>query len=775
VPVLNLSFPVLQTAHILAANRAPEHHAPRGITVASAQKKIACGVRDSGLIKRENAMLATPRIQETANRAKAQQLETVIRKLSNSDDQRQATQRQIEQRRATLFRQIDDPLVARVRLERIMQGNELTDIGYLAQGVFAARSVCRIVIRSSQRLLGYGTGFLVAPGVLLTNHHVFSAVELVRDSIAQFRYERDLHGGELAPAEFALRIVPEPIISKELDFALMAVESRSFVGEALDQYGWLRLNPQPGKAFIGEYLTIIQHPNGERKQICVRENKVLKYSENGPYLWYQTDTVAGSSGSPAFNNSWEVVALHHSAVPKTKRVNGRDIWLAKNGQPWKAEMGEDQVDWIANEGIRISRIVQYLASQHRNHPLTEAVLTASEPRLDELVFGKGDGIGEIQVRSDNNGNTRIHLPIEIGVKVGVNGHSGQSAGEQTTSLLNAVLTKVQLIEKVVIDQDNYDERNGYDPKFLGSGLSVSLPKLKSHKFGRPLLLKGSNAEIKYWNYSVVMNRTRRLAYFSAANIDSDRFAGNRDADGDTWYLDSRVSKIDNDAQLGKDFYKKQKEFEADRTMNPFDQGHLTRRKDLQWGNNDKEAKRNGDDSYHYTNCSPQHWQFNQSNKASGIWFRLEEAATSTLSRGTRLCVMNGPIFDAPLCTLDSDGRLRLELTGRRVPDGTFGGVKIPKMFFKVIAYRRGGEMRAKAFVVTQEDLLSTIDRYYAVERARAVLSDLEVRLYQVRITTLEKVTDLDFGRLSRHEAPSGEESLNLAQGLPIEDESEIQF
>jgi hypothetical protein len=97
------------------------------------------------------------------------------------------------------------------------------------------------------------------------------------------------------------------------------------------------------------------------------------------------------------------------------------------------------------------------------------------------------------------------------------------------------------------------------------------------------------------------------------------------------------------------------------------------------------------------------------------------------------------------------------------------------MFFKVIAYRTGKELRAKAFIVTQEDLLSTIDRYYPAEHAPAVLSDLEVRLYQVRMNALEKVTDLDFGQLSRHDTPSGEESENLAEELPIEDESGIKF
>ena len=102
----------------------------------------------------------------------------------------------IENRQRTLLQQNDDPAIAQVRLERILQGNELTDINYLAQGLSCARSVCRIVLRSQKRLIGYGTGFLVAPGVLLTNHHVLSSVELVSEAIAQFRYERTISGAE---------------------------------------------------------------------------------------------------------------------------------------------------------------------------------------------------------------------------------------------------------------------------------------------------------------------------------------------------------------------------------------------------------------------------------------------------------------------------------------------------------------------------------------------------------------------------------------------------
>ena len=717
-------------------------------------------------------MLNTPRFQESLDRAKSLHLESIIRTLATHEDERKASRRQIEQRRATLQQQIQDPAAAITRLERILQGNDLTDISYLAQGTLCARSVCRIEIRNERGLLGYGTGFLVGPGVLMTNHHVLPTARLVTHSRAQFRYERDLHGLELPPVEFSLRVIPEPILYRDLDIAIVAVEPRSADGELLDQYGWLKLSGEPGKAFIGEYLTIIQHPNGERKQICVRENKLLKYAENGPHIWYQTDTVAGTSGAPVFNNSWNVVALHHSAVPKTKRVRGEDVWLARNGQVWTADLGEDQIDWMANEGVRISRIIMYLQSQHRNHQLAQTVLAAGEPQRGELLASGGDANGGIQIHTDGSGNTRILLPIEIGVRVGLNQAVPTPPTPPAETPVTANGRQVQIIEKVEIDQTNYPKRNGYNPKFLGGGLVVPLPKVKSQKYGKVLLIKGKS-EIKYWNYSVVMNQTRRLAYFSAANIDAGKFRGNRDADGDTWFSDTRTEELEK-TQLGREFYKKQKTFEADRTSNPFDQGHLTRRSDLQWGDDDDEAKRNGDDSYHYTNCTPQHWQFNQNIKVNGIWFRLEESALKTLSKGKRLCLINGNIFDSPLGTMGADDRVRLNLKGKRVADGTFGDVQIPRMFFKVIAYRSANELRAKAFVVTQEDLLTTIDRYYPEERA-PVLSDLEVRLYQVKIADLEKLTELDFGSLKQHDVPASEESMSMAQGLPIEDESDLMF
>src|SRR3954462_11315519 len=720
----------------------------------------------------------TDRFKASLARAKAAHLDTLLKDVQ-VDEEREASAQQVEARRLALQRDVADPLAARVRLERILKGNDLSDISYLEQGLAAGRPVCRIVLRKNGGLVGYGTGFLVAPGVLMTNEHVFEDPSCVGESIAQFRYERDVHGLEIASVDFGFRLAPPPIISKELDFAIVQVEPRSLRGDALAPFAWLRLDPTPGKAFVGEYLTIIQHPKGERKQICVRENKLLKYADKDPYVWYETDTVSGSSGSPVFNNSWDVVALHHSSVPETKRVKGKDVWLTRDGKAWTADMGEDEIAWKANEGIRVSRIVEHLSAKHATHPLARAILTAKDARATPfdgtLDAGSVSSIdaGEIQVRSDGAGNMRILIPVDI--KVGAPAIAA-AVPSTVAAPLQVLDPQVPLtIEKVLVNQANYARRNGYEPKFLGAP-KVPLPKVASEKLGKVFRMSGKKAELKYWNYSVVLNQTRALAYFSAANVDASIFRGNRDAEGDTWFRDTRVDAVDKAAQTGAEFYKKQTSFEADRALNPFDHGHLTRRSDLQWGPDDETAKRNGDDSYHYTNCTPQHWQFNQNNRASaatGIWFRLEDAAIASLADGaTRLCVINGPVFDAPLCKAGTDGRLRLDLKGKRVPDATFGGVKIPKQFFKLIAYVSEKALKAKAFVVTQEDLLAGIGRLRPEE---AALTPLEICLYQVRVAELERLTGLDFGPLASHDAKPAQESLVLDEGLPIADVAEIQF
>ena len=245
-------------------------------------------------------------------------------------------------------------------LERILNKNNLMSINYLERGLRVARSVARIRIRSAQgRTLGFGTGFMVSPRLLMTNNHVLASRNDAAFSHCEFNFQDDLTGRPIPTSVFEL----DPDVFFEtniaLDFTLVAVKERARAGSGdvseLQYFGWNRLIEEEGKAILGEFLNIIQHPNGEPKQLALRENEFIDLLDN--FLHYKTDTAPGSSGSPVFNDQWEIVGLHHSGVPR-KDANGRI--LTRDGNLWKQSMGEHKIDWIANEGIRVSRLVKYI-------------------------------------------------------------------------------------------------------------------------------------------------------------------------------------------------------------------------------------------------------------------------------------------------------------------------------------------------------------------------------------------------------------------------------
>jgi endonuclease G len=57
-------------------------------------------------------------------------------------------------------------------------------------------------------------------------------------------------------------------------------------------------------------VVIIQHPNGGLKRITLTANYVT--GTRVPRLHYTTDIMPGSSGSPVFNDQWQVIAIHHA-------------------------------------------------------------------------------------------------------------------------------------------------------------------------------------------------------------------------------------------------------------------------------------------------------------------------------------------------------------------------------------------------------------------------------------------------------------------------------
>ncbi len=261
-------------------------------------------------------------------------------------------------------------------LERLMGRNDLIDVMFLQRGAQAARPVGRISIRSPHGS-GYGTGFLVSPRLLLTNHHVLGDAGEAATSYVEFDYQSGLDGLPLSPKAFTFDpnafFLSSP--ADELDFTLVAVAPTGTHGEQLGAFGFLELIEQDGKVVLGELVDVIQHPNGEPKQLALRENQIVDRLER--FLHYKTDTAPGSSGSPVFNDQWELVALHHSGVPK---VDAQGRYIAVDGTLWTAEMGEERLAWVANEGVRISRIIK---------AVRDAVLTGEAAQLRTELLAPG--------------------------------------------------------------------------------------------------------------------------------------------------------------------------------------------------------------------------------------------------------------------------------------------------------------------------------------------------------------------------------------------------
>jgi endonuclease G, mitochondrial len=162
-------------------------------------------------------------------------------------------------------------------------------------------------------------------------------METARQVVVEFGAEVDINNVPIAPTRFQLDPATFYVTDAQLDFTLVLVwpgaDGRS-PGELL---GWNRLIVQQGKIVIGEPVDIIGHPAGRLKELVPRNNGLLWQHED--FLQYATDTEPGSSGSPVFNDQWEVVALHHAGVP-----------------------GEADGEWVANEGARVSVILKRLAA-----------------------------------------------------------------------------------------------------------------------------------------------------------------------------------------------------------------------------------------------------------------------------------------------------------------------------------------------------------------------------------------------------------------------------
>jgi len=267
-------------------------------------------------------------------------------------------------------REIDAPERARLRLkrlrvegasfdERVLGVDNLVDVAVLERAATVARAVCRVRIRNAAlRPIGSGSGVLVSPHVVMTNNHVLPSAGHAASSQIEFNFQNGLDGKLEAPVPFGLDPNTLFLTDAKLDFTLVAVREEPGALEPLSSFGWCPLKPEQGKILKGEYVNIVQHPSGGPKKVALRDNRLLVLLDD--FLHYEADTEPGSSGSPVFSDQWEMVALHHSAVPAMDE-EGR--YLTKDGRAWDELQGAERLRWVANEGVRVSRIVHRIQQE----------------------------------------------------------------------------------------------------------------------------------------------------------------------------------------------------------------------------------------------------------------------------------------------------------------------------------------------------------------------------------------------------------------------------
>ncbi len=255
--------------------------------------------------------------------------------------------------------------------------------------------------------------------------------------------------------------------------------------------------------------------------------------------------------------------------------------------------------------------------------------------------------------------------------------------------------------------DDFADRDGYDPAFLGTGsLLVPVPQLNICQKPRLAQLSTGEELLNYRHFSVALNKDRRLAFYCAANIDGDDLR--RPRRKNSFHLDPRVAE---EHQAGEDLY----------SRNDFDRGHLIRRLDPTWGTKE-DAEQANVDSMFFPNIAPQHKRLNQK-----IWLDLEDHILDrTDARDARISVFVGCIF------------------GENDPPQQRTGIRVPMAFWKIAASvgreTRGRSNRrvlqTQAFVMSQADFVKP--------------GDLEIifgdgfETFQITVEELERLTGLDF-------------------------------
>lgn len=229
------------------------------------------------------------------------------------------------------------------QLEAILGHDGPRTYRWMLLGLERARSVAAIELRGIRR---QGTGFLMRARdlgldldelVVVTNHHVVNkegSGEAIRPASVEVLFEALSPPQRMDVEDKVLWSSPPD----RHDTTILRLRSQPVDVEPLTTASALPVLTEPQRVYV------IGHPGGRELAFSLQDNELLDHEgppkgkpaiEGVVRLHYRAPTEGGSSGSPVFNDEWNVIGLHHlGGKLGVSQLNGKAGTYGANEGLW---------------------------------------------------------------------------------------------------------------------------------------------------------------------------------------------------------------------------------------------------------------------------------------------------------------------------------------------------------------------------------------------------------------------------------------------------------